>query len=274
MRHEGPSGSGVVTLLTDFGTSDAYVGAMKGVLLSHAPHLTLVDITHEAPRYDVFTASEILPCYHTEYPSGSLHLCVVDPGVGSSREALLVLSRDYAFVAPDNGLLSTALTDEEDLQVFRIVPTWPVPSSTFHGRDIFAQAAGRFLAGKTTPPFLEPVPGYRKLPRPVPRLLSSEDEPARWEAHILRRDSFGNLISNLPSETHRGQLRTGQFRLQVGTVEITQAADHYDEAPQDTLFCTWGSAETLEISLREDSAAQRLRLSSFPTPFTITFRDP
>lgn len=182
----------IVTLLTDFGTTDSYVAQMKGVLLSRCPDAVLVDITHQVPPQDVHRAAQLLAECVPQFPAGTVHLAVVDPGVGSERAALVVQAREQYFVLPDNGLIS------EVWQAADCPQAWVVrrndlisgqPSSTFHGRDIFAPAAAYLARG-------EKVDGLGTIHQPIlfdPPLQPGQVVPGCWECRVHSVDHFGNI---------------------------------------------------------------------------------
>ncbi|MBI2943443.1 MAG: SAM-dependent chlorinase/fluorinase [Candidatus Wallbacteria bacterium] len=250
----------ILTFLSDFGGSDPYVAAVKGVLLVHCADLTLVDVTHGVPAHDIFEGAMLLREACGAFPAGTFHLAVVDPGVGGSRPALVVKTDRYTFMAPDNGLLSPALERETGVQPYRIQPTWEVPSSTFHARDVFAQAAGRLLSGQSPEAFLERAADYVRLAIPQPKRLETQaGELERWEGAVLRIDTFGNIITNLPRERFGELLDRHPFSLAVpGGTSLTRLASTYETAPPGAPVVIWGSSGTLEIAIREYSAARVL----------------
>ncbi len=183
--------SRIITLLTDFGPADGYVGEMKGVLFSLAPGATLVDVSHDVPPGDVVAASYVLGRVWRAFPPGTVHLAVVDPGVGTSRRALAVEAAGHGFVAPDNGLLSDVFAAAEARVVSLPIPA--AASRTFHGRDVFAPAAARLASGAPLRELGEAVSNLVHLP---PRKLLREG--AELVGQIIHVDRFGTLITNLP----------------------------------------------------------------------------
>lgn len=189
----------VITLTTDFGTSDAYVGVMKGVILTLAPHVTLVDISHEVPPQDVRTAAFLLYQAEPFFPADTVHVVVVDPGVGSARRALAVHTRSGTFVAPDNGVLTYVLTHSTEFEAYSLTRSeyWlPNLSATFHGRDIFAPVAARLANGMPLSRLGEPIDDPVCLPIPEPEFQA----PDVVIAHVLHIDRFGNLILDIQAE--------------------------------------------------------------------------
>ncbi len=232
-----------ITLLTDFGTADGYVGEMKGVLLARAPSAQLVDISHDIGAQDVDGARLALARYWRRFPEGTVHLVVVDPGVGSTRAALAVASDGRMLVGPDNGVLSPALL----LAGARVVAL-PVPHNaapTFHGRDVFAPAAGALAAGV---PIDELGPAAEDaIVRRTPEARRLDDGAISGE--VIAVDRFGNLVTNLVAP--RG-----------GTVEIASRAIPisrvYADAPEGALLALVGSSGLVEIAVRDGNAARAL----------------
>jgi S-adenosyl-L-methionine hydrolase (adenosine-forming) len=234
------SGGSVITLLTDFGTTDSYVAEVKGVLLEHAPNATLVDVTHDVPAGDIRAAQVILGRVWHRFPQGTVHLCVVDPGVGSARLAVALSARGHAFVGPDNGLFTEVLTGAAIVAL----PVPPAASATFHGRDVFAPAAAALASGASLASLGTPTHASTHLPLPRPRA-----EGPLTVGEVLLVDRFGNLLSNIPGVT--GRVSVGDRA--VGPVRRTFT----DVAPGE-LVAYVGSGGTLEIARRDGSAAAQL----------------
>jgi len=230
----------VITLLTDFGTADAYVGEMKGVLVRHAPAATLVDITHDIPPGDVVAGAYALGRAWPAYPEGAVHLAVVDPDVGTDRGALLVRADGHWFVGPDNGLLTPALARRGSRAWLLPVP--PGASATFHGRDVFAPAAGR-MAGGAAPDALG-SPAVKPVLLPRPRLARIRGQLIGRVVHV---DRFGTLVTNLPGE------RTAPGTVRVGAYDIPLRRTFADVPSGDVVAFT-GSGGTIEIAVRDGRA--------------------
>jgi S-adenosylmethionine hydrolase len=250
-----PNRGRVITLLTDFGLRDHFVAAMKGVMLSLNADLTLVDISHLIPPQDVFSGAFTLGQTFSCFPRGTIHLAVVDPGVGTSRKALAVSAGGHYFVAPDNGLLTYVLKDQETCAAYEITAEHyfrkPV-SATFHGRDVFAPVAAwisRDIPLQQLGPPADPV--LLKIPAPV------KVQDALIQAAILAVDQFGNLITNLSS----AEVPPGS-RILAGKREITSFRATYGEGLPDEVFVVPGSTGYLEIAVRGGSAASVLGLKS------------
>lgn len=257
----------IITLLTDFGIADAFVGVMKGVILGIAPHAHLVDLTHEVPPQAVTVAAFLLETAWREFPPTTIHLVVVDPGVGSARRALAAAGPRGRFVAPDNGVLTPVLEAGEATAVHALTrPEFfrhPV-SGTFHGRDIFAPVAGHLANGVSLAALGPPVPDavLLALPRSEPR----PDGGAAGE--VLHVDRFGNLMTNLPAA-----LVTAGRGIPVVTVagrQIRGLAESYAAAPSDRPGAIVGSAGTVEVFLRGGSAAALLGVDR-GAPVILTF---
>lgn len=257
--------SRVVTLLTDFGTADPWVAEVKGALHSAwarypemGPHPSVTDLGHDLPRGDVAAAAWFLERVAATYPPGTVHLAVVDPGVGSARPAVACAARGQGFVGPGNGLFSF-LRDEPDLLVVRLEnacgsghPRSGHVSATFHGRDLFAPAAARLALGEP-PALLGPLADAGALGSP----------PAAGEGpRLVWIDRFGNGISDLAADGgDAGRLAAGA-RLWVGGVIVPGPFTCYAEAPFGRPFWYWGSGGTLEIAVPGGSAARELGLVS------------
>lgn len=242
----------VVTLTSDFGTVDGYAGAMKGVVLSRAPAATIVDITHDVPRHDIAAGAFALATAAPHFPPGTIHVAVVDPGVGSARAAVIVEARDQLFVAPDNGLL--ALVAPAPARAYAIsAPEFcrAERSTTFHGRDVFAAAAGRLAAG-ANPADAGPVIAL------AGRLESSLGDGGQGdgEVRVVHIDAFGNLITQLPAA--RVPARP---IITVAGQRIAGLSTTYQSVEPGELLAYIGSANTLEIAVREGSAAELLRVT-------------
>jgi S-adenosyl-L-methionine hydrolase (adenosine-forming) len=253
----------IVTLLTDFGLCDQFVAAMKGVMLSLNPELTLVDITHLVPPQDIPSGAFILGQAYQCFPPGTIHLAVVDPGVGTPRKALAASAGAQFFVAPDNGLLTYVAKYSQDFAAYEITADHyfrkPV-SSTFHGRDVFAPIAAwisRDIPLRQLGPKW-PKPVQIKIPMPT-KLRESLVQGA-----ILAVDHFGNLITNLTAGDLPGADKScpRPFKILAGQKEITAFRRTYSEGSAGEFFVVLGSAGYLEISLQGGSAAQALNLKS------------
>jgi len=267
----------IVTLLTDFGTADYYVGAMKGAVLSVNPSARILDLTHEVPAHDVEAGAFTLAAASETFPAGTVHVAVVDPGVGSARRALVVEGGGQLFVGPDNGLFGLVYERLGEFRVRHITDRSyfrPHVSATFHGRDLFAPVAGALSKGVGPSAFGPLVGDFVRLALARPRRLPD----GALEAAVLHVDRFGNCVTNIsPRDLTAGEA-AGGARFLVGGREITRARRFYAEEEPGPVespaggsrggasegggagapFVIWGSAGLLEISVNRDSAARLL----------------
>lgn len=251
-------GRPVVALLTDFGTRDHYAGTLKGVVLSVCPDATLVDIAHDIPAHDVLGgALELAACYRY-FPSGTIFLVVVDPGVGSSRRGIAADIGDYKFVAPDNGVLSAVFGESAPRKVVELSErkyARPTVSRTFEGRDRFAPAAGHLAKGVTLVSLGRSITDYVKIDLPRPSATASE-----LLGQVVRVDRFGNLITNIDRKTLERFADGGRFAIEVGGTEIPRIVATYAEAPPKELCALFGSTDHLEVAINAADAAAALGL--------------
>ena len=253
--------NGVVTLLTDFGTSDGYVAQMKAVMLAVSPALRFIDITHDIGPQDVEQGAFLLKSSAPWFPRGTVHLAVVDPGVGSSRAAVVLVANGHAFVGPENGLLLPAAQamggDLQGWELVNVPPPGRTRSDTFHGRDLFAPAAALLASGERAPSDLGPP---RARP---PRSEATSVEPGH--DRVLHVDHFGNLITSLPASALPG-LRGIEIRGRTIDTIVRTYAEARGEAP----FLLAGSSGRIEISVALGSAARELGAEAgvrvFPLP--------
>jgi hypothetical protein len=233
----------LITLLTDFGTVDGYVAEMKGVLLTAAPGVQVVDLSHDIPPHEIDAARLAVARYWRRFPTGTIHLVVVDPGVGSQRHAIAVASDGRFLVGPDNGVLSPALLLHGASAVSLPVPSDAAP--TFHGRDVFAPAAAALARGAT----LESLgsPHARPVIRRTPEAVREADGWLRGEVIVV--DRFGNVITNLIG-VHDGELRVGDRAIPFRRT--------YSDVASGELVALTGSSGLIEIAARDGSAAAAL----------------
>lgn len=268
----------LLTLTTDFGTGDAYVAAMKGVIATTAPGVSVIDVSHAIGAQDVMEAAWILRQAVPFYPEGTVHCVVVDPGVGTDRRAIACRIAGHTFVGPDNGLLALLLGDEalgpeapETVVVLDRPEAWrsPDPAPTFHGRDVFAPVAARLAAGAE----LAEV-GSEVAPDSLQRLhwvrpLADEQGIRGWIAHI---DRFGNAISNIPASLLE-TTRTGRgLRAYAGPAILTALHRTYAEVDPGEPLLLAGSSGHIEVSVRGGDAAALLSLRK-GSPLQIVFSD-
>jgi len=250
----------IITLTSDFGLTDAYTAAMKGVILRINPDVYLIDISHTINAQDVSTAAFILSTVYRYFPNNTIHLVVVDPGVGTERRAIALKTPDAYFVAPDNGVLSYILQDYEcekgrlsaGLEAVQLTNTkyWLAPvSNTFHGRDIFAPVAAHLSLGVPFAEFGDNIDIISVLPAQKPRIGSGI-----VTGNIIYIDHFGNLITNIGKDLITG--RSTDMTVKIGNREIKGLSRNYSGGQE--LLALIGSSGRLEIALREGSASQYL----------------
>lgn len=246
----------IITLLTDFGLGDGYAASMKGVILGLNPEARLVDLSHEVPPQDIVAGALILQSAWRYFPAGTIHVAVVDPGVGSSRRGMAAACGGHFLVGPDNGLFSLIFAGQAPHTVVSLENSryfLPEVSATFHGRDIFAPVAAHLSLGVSLsvlgPKLTEPV----RLELPSPRFGETE-----VVGQIIAWDHFGNLISTIPWRPLHSWLRGRPACLRVKGQEIRHFMTTYSEVPTGTLLALGGSHGYLEIACRQGSAAQVL----------------
>jgi len=247
----------LITLLTDFGTRDAYVASMKGVILSLNPTAQLVDLSHEVPPQDILAGAFILAEAAAYFPPGTIHLGVVDPGVGSHRRALAARCCGHYWVGPDNGLFHLAFSRALDLALVSLEnPAYfrPQVSATFHGRDIFAPVAAHLSLGvdldRCGPRITDPV----SLNFPNPGF-----SPEAIRGEIVYVDRFGNLVTNLRVDEVTSRLAELGWRLKAGPLTLRGLARTYADAAPGEFLALEGSHGFVEIACAMDSAAHRLQ---------------
>ena len=249
----------LVTLLTDFGTRDYFVGAMKGALLAVNPRAHIIDLTHDIPAHDIAAGAFTLLAAYDVFPQQTIHVAVVDPGVGSARRPIVVTTPDYFFVGPDNGLFSYVCEREPDVRVFHVTNEKffrPTVSNTFHGRDIFAPVAGALSNGVPPEELGDLVNDYVRLAPLAP----SRAADGTLNANIIHIDRFGNCITNITRRELTDELIARGIVLQVGTHQVRSFRRFFAEGNVGVreLFAIWGSAGFLEIAAVRTSAAQLL----------------
>ena len=249
----------LITLLTDFGSADYFVAAVKGVILSANPLARIVDITHDIPPQDIEAAAFTLLAVCSSFPAGTIHVAVVDPTVGSSRRPILIQTRNQYFVGPDNGILSYVCDSAETPEIFHLTNEQyfrrPV-SATFNGRDVFAPVAAA-LSGDVKPAELGvQVSDFVRLPALKPTL-----KDGRISARIIHIDRFGNCVTNIsPMELTDKMIAGGaKLRLKGNLVKSFRKFFAEETASQERVFAVWGSAGFLEIAAENDSAARILK---------------
>ncbi len=249
----------IITLTTDYGTNDHLVGTMKGVILKINPDVTIVDISHNVTAYDLLDGALTIGSAYSYFPPKTIHVVVVDPGVGTERRPLLVSAQNQYFIAPDNGVLSVIFEREDNVAVrhanvehYYLNPV----SNTFHGRDVFAPVAAWLTKGWQTPSMGDEITDYKKFSMPKPK-----EADGGLRGVVLRVDAFGNLVTNFRAE-HLAQnaQENGNLKMQVGTHAITNLVDTFAHGAAGEPIAYVGSSGYIEIGVNKGSAARTLAL--------------
>jgi len=243
----------IITLLTDFGLKDNYVGVMKGVILRINPSISIIDISHSISPHNIKEAAFVLLNSYEYFPSKTVHVVVVDPGVGGRRKPIVVKTKKYFFVGPDNGVFTHIY--ENNAKVYEIKNSahfLAEPSSTFHARDIFAPVAAHISKGVDVSQIGKKVSSYERFEIEKPEI--SED---KITGKIVYVDRFGNLVTNIPKEVITKKLSTILIKDEV----IDKINDSYDESKKGTLLAIIGSTGNLEISVNQGSAKNFLNIT-------------
>jgi len=247
----------IITLTTDFGLNDHFVGTVKGAILSIAPDTEIVDICHSVQAFDILDGALVLAQAYSYFPTRTVHLVVVDPGVGSARRPILASSDKYNFVAPDNGVLSLMYAREERLNVRHITSDHyflqPL-SNTFHGRDIFAPVAGYLAKGVDQEKFGPEITDFVRFNAPRPKAVDAKT----LRGTVLKVDRFGNLITNITAQDAPAlfQVPLPAFKMAIGQREVTSFKTNYADGAPNELFAILGSMGYLEIAANRTAAAQ------------------
>lgn len=247
----------IITLTTDFGEIDGYIAAMKGVILGICPGAHLVDVTHLVAPQSIRSAAYVLKTIVPYFPAGTVHLAVVDPGVGSERKAVAIRTEGCIFVGPENGLFSFALRSRPPLDVRCIENSRYIlsnPSATFHGRDIFAPAAA-FLASGIPIEALGPP-----CPLSDPKWANVMVERDRIKGEIIHIDRFGNCITNIEKQHLRESFHKGRIILKVGNHTVRKLSATYSDVPPGTILALIGSFGHVEIAFNGGHAASLLNV--------------
>lgn len=245
----------MITLLTDFGTADYFVPAVKGAIFSIHSHANIIDLTHEIPAQDIAGGAFTLGACYQNFPTGTVHVAVVDPGVGSARRAIVVEAGDYYFVGPDNGIFSFVYAREKNCRVVHASQAayfHPSVSPTFHGRDVFAPLAAWLAKGITPDDLGAEIKDYVRLSWAQPQMTNNI-----LVGEIIHIDHFGNCITNLTINELAAQQITTTTRFRIGAHEVRHFGTHFAQAANE-LFAYVGSAGYWEIALWQASAAKFL----------------
>lgn len=249
----------VIALLTDFGTRDYFVGALKGAILSVNINAKIVDITHGIAPQNIRSAGFTLRACYADFPPKTIFVAVVDPGVGSKRRAILVETDEYFFIAPDNGLLSFVFNESNNFRVFELTNKAYFAeniSSSFHGRDLFAPVAAHLSNGVKPKQFGAEIKDFVRFEENLPRKINENE----IEAEIIAIDRFGNLITNLKRED-----LPEKFFIEIGAARVETLREYFAEGANgaaDEAFMIFGSAGLLEISVFQNSAEKSLKAAA------------
>lgn len=246
----------IITLTTDFGTNDHFVGAVKGVILDIVPEAAIVDISHAVQAFDVLDGAIAISQTYSYFPTGTVHMVVVDPGVGTTRRPIIASSDGYHFVAPDNGVLSMVYAKEERIHVRHVTSDHyfrqPL-SSTFHARDVFAPVAAYLAKMVDSHKFGDEIEDYVKFAAPKPKPAGEN----KLRGVVLKVDRFGNLITNItPDDAPALFSGKSAFKITVGNKEFSEIRSAYAEGEPGEVFGILGSMGYLEIAANRAPAAQ------------------
>ncbi len=249
----------IITLMTDFGTKDTYVGVMKGVILSICPAVRIIDLTHEIPAQNVAVGAWQLSNTYSYFPPGTIHLIVIDPGVGSKRRAVISQVNNHTFVYPDNGLLS--LVDQRTPLEKSVVLKndnyfLPNISQTFHGRDIFAPVAAHLAKGVLINKFGPPINNLCKI-----NFSNTKIDSSQIEGQIIWIDHFGNAITNISQQLIDQTLPDSELKICFSYQQIFKVCAAYNQVAIGKILAIIGSSGYLEISVNQDSAHELYDLS-------------
>jgi S-adenosyl-L-methionine hydrolase (adenosine-forming) len=251
----------IITLTTDFGLNDHFIGTMKGVILSIEPEAQIIDICHAVQAFDVLDGALTISQAYSYFPSGTVHVVIVDPGVGTTRRPLLVTSERHHFVAPDNGVLSLIYQREERLSARHVTGEHyflqPI-SNTFHARDVFSPVAAYLAKGVDPAKFGEEVKDFVRFVAPKPKAVNENT----LRGVVLKVDRFGNLITNITPQDAPMLFteNASGFKIVIGQREITEIKNAYAEGAPGEVFGILGSMGYLEIAANRGAAAQLLGL--------------
>lgn len=247
----------IITLTTDFGLSDHFVGTIKGVILGIVPEAEIIDICHSVQAFDVLDGALTIAQAYTYFPAGTVHLVVVDPGVGTARRPIIASSERHYFVAPDNGVLSLIYAREERMQVRHVTAehyfNQPV-SNTFHARDIFAPVVAYLAKGIDSEKFGESIDDYVRFNAPKPKPVDAQT----LRGVVLKVDRFGNLVTNITPQDAPllFQPEPPPFKIIIGKREITEIKPAYALGAPGEVFGILGSMGYLEIAANRGAATQ------------------
>ncbi|MCF8720166.1 SAM hydrolase/SAM-dependent halogenase family protein [Nitrospina gracilis] len=256
----------VITLTTDFGLNDPYVGIMKGVILNIAPDVQLVDLTHQIQPQNILQAALVVKTAYPYFPKGTVHVVVVDPGVGGVRRPIGIRSYGYWFVGPDNGVFTSVIDSQANCYELTTEKYFLKDiSTTFHGRDIFSPVSAWLARGKTLRAFGRKIADPVMLDLPLPKF-----DGTSIAGQVIYVDHFGNLMTNIDAGLLEGVFeRPESLEVQIGRRTLQGPVSSYSEAPEDAVGIIINSWNALEIFHREGNAAQKLKVT-VGTPVRVT----
>jgi S-adenosylmethionine hydrolase len=249
----------IITLTTDYGTNDHLVGTLKGVILKINPEATIVDITHNVAPYDLLDGALAIGAAYAYFPPRTIHVVVVDPGVGTDRRPLLVSGENQYFIAPDNGVLSLVYEREQNIVVrhanvehYYLQPL----SKTFHGRDIFAPVAAWFSKGAQIASMGEEITDFKRFAMPRPKASDGVSKGV-----VMRVDAFGNLVTNFRSEDlPETALQSGAVKFQVGSHPVLRLVDTFAQGREGEPVAYVGASGYIEVAVNKSNASRTLAL--------------
>ncbi|MFY9645798.1 MAG: SAM-dependent chlorinase/fluorinase [Terriglobales bacterium] len=249
----------IITLTTDFGLNDHFVGAMKGVILAIIPQVQIIDICHAVQPFDILDGALAISQAYSYFPPGTVHLVVVDPGVGTTRRPIILTGDTQVFVAPDNGVLSLVCDREERISVRHVTADHyflQPRSNTFHGRDIFSPVAAYLAKGVEQERFGEEITDYVRFGAPRPKPVDEHT----LRGIVLKVDRFGNLITNITPQDVPQLFRTtpAPFKISIGTKAVSRICSSYAQGAPGEVFVILGSMGFLELATNRGSAFQLL----------------
>jgi S-adenosyl-L-methionine hydrolase (adenosine-forming) len=259
--------NGIITLTTDFGTKDPYAGMMKGIMLGANPQARIVDITHDIPPHDILNGAFALARSYRFFPPGTVHVAVVDPGVGGQRKSIAVRTDEYFFIGPDNGVLSLVLDDADsrEIRVIEYEPfVLPDISTTFHGRDVFAPCAGQLSAGSAFPDVGPRRHRHRTVTFPAP-----VEDGEVLTGEIVTIDAFGNLITSIRRDKFDTFIGSGTVEILFGADRFGTIGKSYTDGIRNEPLALFGSSGYLELSVCEGSAASYYMVSASGEPVSV-----
>lgn len=248
----------LITLTTDFGTQDAYAGSLHGVILNIEPQAQIVAIAHQVPPYDIAWGAFVIGTSFHYFPRGTIHIGVVDPGVGGERLPILIQTENYFFVGPDNGLFSLVAQRDPVRAVYHLKNEKyfrPEPSHTFHGRDIFAPVAAHLAAGVAPERFGPKIKGFSELAGFALKL-----NKAGLEGRVIHIDQFGNAITNITRQHFAQCVGHGAMEIIVGRKRLGRLVKTYSAVPVGRELALFGSHGLLELACYQASLAKKWRL--------------